>query len=27
MVAETENWENAVIANALLYIIEVLEEV
>jgi hypothetical protein len=26
MVAETENWENAVIANALLHIIDVLEE-
>jgi hypothetical protein len=26
MVAETENWENAVMANALLYILEVLEE-
>ena len=26
MVAETENWENAVMANALLYIIDVLEE-
>ena len=26
MVAETENWENAVMANALLHIIEVLEE-
>ena len=26
MVAETENWENAVIANALLHIINILEE-
>ncbi|MBT3283704.1 hypothetical protein HN807_07090 [Candidatus Bathyarchaeota archaeon] len=26
MVAETENWENAVIANALLHIIDILEE-
>ena len=26
MVAETENWENAVIANALLHIIDMLEE-
>ena len=26
MVAETENWENAVIANALLHIIDLLEE-
>ncbi len=26
MVAETENWENAIIANALLHIIEILEE-
>lgn len=26
MVAETENWENAVMANALLHIIDVLEE-
>jgi hypothetical protein len=26
MVSETENWENAVIANALLYILEILEE-
>lgn len=26
MVAETENWENAMMANALLYIIELLEE-
>ena len=26
MVSETENWENAVIANALLYVIELLEE-
>jgi hypothetical protein len=26
MVAETENWENAIMANALLHIIEVLEE-
>jgi hypothetical protein len=26
MVVETENWENAVIANALLHIIEILEE-
>jgi hypothetical protein len=26
MVTETENWENAVIANALQYIIELLEE-
>ncbi|TRO53803.1 hypothetical protein E2P71_05640 [Candidatus Bathyarchaeota archaeon] len=26
MVSETENWENAVIANALLYLIELLEE-
>jgi hypothetical protein len=26
MVAETENWENAVMANALLYIIEFLEK-
>ena len=26
MVAETENWENAIIANALLYVIEILEE-
>ena len=26
MVTETENWENAVIANALLYIIDILEE-
>lgn len=26
MVAETENWENAVMANALLHIIEVLED-
>ena len=26
MVSETENWENAIIANALLYIIEYLEE-
>ncbi len=26
MVTETENWENAVIANALLYILELLEE-
>jgi hypothetical protein len=25
MVSETENWENAVMANALLYIIELLE--
>jgi len=27
MVTETENWENAVIANALLHIIDMLEEV
>ena len=27
MVTETENWENAVIANSLLYIIDLLEEV
>jgi hypothetical protein len=27
MVTETENWENAVIANALQYIIKLLEEV
>ncbi len=26
MVTETENWENAVIANSLLYIIDLLEE-
>ena len=26
MVAETENWENAIIANALLHIIDILEE-
>jgi hypothetical protein len=26
MVTETENWENAVIANSLLYILELLEE-
>lgn len=26
MVAETENWENAIIANALLHLIELLEE-
>jgi hypothetical protein len=26
MVAETENWENAVISNALLHIIDILEE-
>jgi hypothetical protein len=26
MVTETENWENAVMANALIYIIELLEE-
>ncbi len=26
MVSETENWENAVLANALLYIMELLEE-
>jgi hypothetical protein len=26
MVTETENWENAVMANALLYIIDLLEE-
>ena len=26
MVAETENWENAVIANALLHLIDLLEE-
>lgn len=26
MVAETENWENAVMANALLYMLEILEE-
>jgi len=26
MVTETENWENAVIANALLYVIDLLEE-
>lgn len=26
MVAETENWENAVMANALLHIIDFLEE-
>ncbi|MEE9566512.1 MAG: hypothetical protein V3W17_03345 [Desulfobacteria bacterium] len=26
MVAETENWENAVIANALLHLIDILEE-
>ena len=26
MVAETENWENAVMANALLHVIEILEE-
>jgi hypothetical protein len=26
MVSETENWENAVMANALLHIIELLEE-
>ena len=26
MVTETENWENAVIANALLYALELLEE-
>ncbi|MCW4048200.1 MAG: hypothetical protein NWE89_00545 [Candidatus Bathyarchaeota archaeon] len=26
MVTETENWENAVIANAMLYIIDLLEE-
>lgn len=26
MVTETENWENAVIANALLYVLELLEE-
>ena len=26
MVSETENWENAVMANAILYIIELLEE-
>lgn len=26
MVTETENWENAVIANALLYMLEILEE-
>lgn len=26
MVTETENWENAIIANSLLYIIELLEE-
>jgi len=25
MVTETENWENAVIANALLYMLELLE--
>ena len=26
MVSDTENWENAVMANALLYLIETLEE-
>ena len=26
MVTETENWENAVMANAIKYIIEILEE-
>jgi len=26
MVAETENWENAIIATALLHIIDILEE-
>jgi len=26
MISETENWENAVLANALLYIMELLEE-
>ena len=26
MVTETENWENAIIANSLLYIIDLLEE-
>jgi hypothetical protein len=26
MVSDTENWENAVMANALLYVIELLEE-
>jgi len=26
MVSETENWENAVLANALLHIIDLLEE-
>ena len=26
MVTETENWENAVMANALLYIINIIEE-
>ena len=27
MVTETENWENAVMANALLYMLDLLEEV
>jgi hypothetical protein len=27
MVTETENWENAIMANGLLYIIDLLEEV
>jgi hypothetical protein len=26
MLTETENWENAVIGNALLYILELIEE-